>query len=271
MRRTRSHGRPGSSVEGGKRPDTSGAGLNPAPRPDRPRQDPTPPPAPPPRAPRVRYPAPRRCPSRSCAGLTTPAGRPAGQRERVQHGGQGQEATVGVLCRVDEVRTDTASTSWCPLSAAPRARSRQPTQRSNRGHAIPRLPLYPSQLFLPENGLSCHQVQIDPGGVMLHMSTRCAIYATLPVSTHVIRRVDPDVGGRLGRRSARSTSSARRHGSSPERFPTARRGLRGLSSPARSRRWSIAGVAPRTRLRRGSTADYGPRGPSTNRLHRRIG
>ena len=95
--------------------------------------------------------------------------------------------------------------------------------------------------------------------------------ATLPVSTHVIRRVDPDVGGRLGRRSARSTSSARRHGSSPERFPTARRGLRGLSSPARSRRWSIAGVAPRTRLRRGSTADYGPRGPSTNRLHRRIG
>ena len=55
-----------------------------------------------------------------------------GKRERVEHGGQGQEATVGVLCRLDEVRTDTASTSWCPLSAAPRARSRQPTQRSNR-------------------------------------------------------------------------------------------------------------------------------------------
>ena len=31
-----------------------------------------------------------------------------------------------------EPRTDTASTSWCPLCAAARARFRQPTQRSNR-------------------------------------------------------------------------------------------------------------------------------------------
>ena len=34
--------------------------------------------------------------------------------------------------RVDAARTDTASTSWCPLSAAARARFRQPTQRSSR-------------------------------------------------------------------------------------------------------------------------------------------
>ena len=37
-----------------------------------------------------------------------------------------------MLCRLDEALTDTASTSWCPLNAAARARSRQPTQRSNR-------------------------------------------------------------------------------------------------------------------------------------------
>ena len=40
--------------------------------------------------------------------------------------------TSGLLWRLDAARTDTASTSWCPLCAAARARFRQPAQRSNR-------------------------------------------------------------------------------------------------------------------------------------------
>ena len=117
------------------------------------------------------------------------------------------------LCRVDEARTDAASTSWCPLCAAARARFRQPTHRSNRAtqyHVFHRIQGTIRLNFPPESGGLSHPTMFSSlsrfGGGAVRRRPRGPVEGSC-----LFRRQSPSLsrgGGGIGTDGRRTSAPA---------------------------------------------------------------